>query len=175
MRLILIPECLRPRRSCRSDLSSYPCNVGPVFLVFRALTATFHPVHNQVLGFPMRAFMLRHACPVTFRQDAQLIQGHFQAGQQDMDPFIGAGLAHVKQLTLHHLQRIGLGVHQNEQQFVCRRQQAGLTACPWGALALLGGWFTRTARSMSCPRATRPYRVGHCPDAATSRVSLFLE
>jgi hypothetical protein len=44
-----------------------------------------------------------------------------------MDPFVGTGLAHAKQLALDHLQGIGLGVDQRKQQEDLIVQHAGVT------------------------------------------------
>jgi len=40
-----------------------------------------------------------------------------------VNPLIGFALAHAEQAPLHHLERIGLEVDQNEEQSICRRWQ----------------------------------------------------
>jgi len=104
--------------------------------VFGPLPPTLHPVHNQVGWLPRAARMSGRLGPLAFGHDAQRVQRLGQHRQQEVDPFVRAGLAHVEQLALHHLQRVGLGVDQNEQQFVIHRAQARLAASARRPLAL---------------------------------------
>jgi hypothetical protein len=51
---------------------------------------------------------------------AEGAQGHQQHGEQDVNPLMRFALAHAEQAPVHHLERIGLEVDQNEEQSIFR-------------------------------------------------------
>ena len=96
---------------------------GLFHLAFRALAATIRSVDNQLRGFLLVPFLLSKLLRHAAWQHAQLIQGVLHNRQQPLQPPVHPRLAQPKHRAQQSLQRIGLQIHQTEQQLLLRRAQ----------------------------------------------------
>src|SRR5438094_4390076 len=86
------------------------------FRVFRPLAPPLRAVDDQRRSWPRP----RRGLPLALRQDAQVVEGIAQDGQQSLQPMIHLRLAQAEQFGHDHLQRIGLEVDQEEKQLLGR-------------------------------------------------------
>src|SRR5207248_1381971 len=121
-----------------------PTVVEPLFFwVFRALAPPLGAVYDQLRRLVLLPLVLREPLRVAFGEAAQALQGAHEDWQQPVDPTVDLGLAQVEEAAQQLLQRIGLLVEEDEQQFVFRTQQDGLTATTGSVLA----WLARLSLS----------------------------
>src|SRR3954464_505225 len=76
---------------------------------------------------------------VPLRANAEIAEGRLQDRQQPMDPMIRLRLAQVKEFAQDDLQRIGLEVDQEKQEFLLRSMQESLAPSAGRTLAGLAG------------------------------------
>ena len=105
--------------------------------------APFRAIDDQFGRFALPTFVPREVAGVAFREEAQAIQSTHEDRQQPVDPAVNPGLFQVEEATQQFLQRIGLLVDEDEQQFVFGTQQNGLPTSTGTALA----WLARLGRS----------------------------
>src|SRR2546421_2344409 len=122
---------------------------GLFFRVFRPLTPPLGGVDDQSRRFPGGALGLGKVRGVPLGEDAQVIQGRAQDGQQPMNPIIHLGRTQVKEFAHDRLERIGLEVDQKKQELILGLLQAPLATAASRTLAAVGlrrfGWRGRVA------------------------------
>ena len=120
---------------------------GLFFGIFWSLPPPFRTVDDDNSGALGRGRTARQPTAVSLRQHAPVIQGRAQHREEVMEPVIRLGGTHAEELTQHYLERVGLQVNQNEQQFVRATGEgagspaplpplAGLTSC--GSIVRVG-------------------------------------
>src|SRR5579864_746642 len=112
---------------------------GLFFRAFRPLAAALRAVDDQRGRLALPTLVPREATGVALGEEAQATQGAHQDRQQPVDPAVHPGLAQVEEATQQLLQRIGLLVDEDEQQFVLGAQQNSLSASTGTTLARLAG------------------------------------
>src|SRR5215472_3704334 len=149
---------VRPSCNCRTEIDHFVCRfvdqhdvlvrmgllfAAVVLLLYGGiggtLAAAFRAVQGQVWRPLKRQGAGRHLAGVALRRDAQIRQGVPQNGEQMMDPVVGLWLTQIELQSVQRLERVGLLVDQNEQEFVFKALQhafgtAACTALPCCAL-----------------------------------------
>src|SRR5438105_11951266 len=80
------------------------------------------------LGAPAKANALVSTRCAALRGLSQSAQGVPQDGQQAMNPIVGLRLTQLKLQPVHDLQRVGLLVDHDEQEFVFKARQGPFCA-----------------------------------------------
>jgi hypothetical protein len=99
---------------------------GLFFGVFRPLAPPLGRVDDQPRRFPGGALGPGKVRRAPLGEDAQVIQGRAQDGQQPMDPIIHLGLTQAKKFAHDRLERIALEVDQKEQELILGLLQSPL-------------------------------------------------
>jgi len=110
---------------------------GLFFGVFRPLPPPFRAVDDDDPGALGPGRTSRQPTAVAFRKDAPVIQGRVQHREEDMEPVVRLGSTDAEELTQYHLERVGLQVNQDEQQFVGAADESAGSPAPLPPLAEL--------------------------------------